>query len=304
LPPHIQFARSVDWAATSLGTIETWSAELRGMCNLIMASPHPSAMYWGREHVAIYNESYTLLAGQKHPQLMGSRYRDAWSEIWSALEDVFDAAFDHATATMKDDDCLFIIRNGFLEETYFSWSIIPLIGDNGTVVGLYNPAFEKTRRKVAERRMLTLREIGERTATARHVPQFWNLLLEGLSINELDAPLVMVYSLDTDLYEDGLPSSASSSGAASKVAHLEGTLGVAPGHRAAPRVIDLKSSSQGFAWAFRQALTQDKPVVLRVDDGTLDPVLLEGIKWRGFGDPSRSVVVAPIHPTTGESTLG
>lgn len=46
LPPHIRFARSVDWAATSLGPIECWGADLRAMCNLIMASPHPAAMYW------------------------------------------------------------------------------------------------------------------------------------------------------------------------------------------------------------------------------------------------------------------
>lgn len=44
---------------------------------------------------------------------------------------------------MKDDDCLFIRRDNFLEETYFSWSIIPMVGRDGSVMGLYNPAFEK-----------------------------------------------------------------------------------------------------------------------------------------------------------------
>ena len=304
LPPHIQFARGIDWAATSLGPIESWAADLRGMCNLIMASPHPAAMYWGPEYVSIYNEPYILLAGQKHPTLMGMRYRDAWAEIWEPLKEVLDNAYYNAQATMKDDDCLFLIRNGFLEETYFSWSIIPLIGDQGSVVGLYNPAFEKTRRKVAERRMLTLREIGERTAAARHVSQFWGLLLDGLSFNELDVPLVMVYSLAYERSDNDVPMSGSSSGAAMKTARLEGTLGITAGHKAAPPVIDLRSSQEGFAWTFRQALTQDKPIVLRAQDNTLDTSLLEGIQWRGFGDPSRVVVITPIHPTTGDSTLG
>lgn len=84
---------------------------------------------------------------------------------------------------MKDDDCLFVNRNGFLEEAYFSWSIIPLIGEDGTVVGTYNPAFDKTRRKIAERRMLTLREIGERTATARELKGFWGQVIKGLEYN-------------------------------------------------------------------------------------------------------------------------
>ncbi|KIW86788.1 uncharacterized protein Z519_12574 [Cladophialophora bantiana CBS 173.52] len=304
LPAHIRFARGIDWSATSLGPIQDWSVELRGMCNLIMASPHPSAMYWGPDHIAIYNEAYVLLAGQKHPALMGARYRDAWFEIWDALKGVFDNAFKNAQATMKDDDCLFIMRNGFLEETYFSWSIIPLIGADGGVVGLYNPAFEKTRRKIAERRMLTLREIGERTAAAREVSQFWGLLLQGLEYNEYDAPMVLVYSLNEDLAESEVASSGSSGAASNKVCYLEGSLGIPAGHRSAPPVIDMKTGTRGFAASFRQALTTDRPIVLRVDDGSLDPDMLENIEWRGFGDPSKIVVISPIHPTTGESTLG
>ena len=114
LPRHIQFARSIDWASTSLGPMETWNADLRAMCNLIMASPHPAAMYWGEDFVAIYNEAYILLAGQKHPELMGQPYAEAWKEIWFAVEEVFASATNNAQATMKDDDRLFIDRAGFL----------------------------------------------------------------------------------------------------------------------------------------------------------------------------------------------
>ncbi|KAJ9664672.1 hypothetical protein H2198_000018 [Neophaeococcomyces mojaviensis] len=304
LPEHIQFARNFDWGSTPLGPITEWSADLRGMCNLIMASPHPAAMYWGPEHVAIYNEPYIMLAGKKHPQLMGTRYQDAWPEIWHVIENVFSVVMTNAQATMKDDDCLFMERNGFPEETYFSWSIIPLIGDDGSVVGLYNPAFEKTRRKIAERRMLTLREIGERTGAARAVHQFWSLLIEGFQYNEYDAPLVIVYSLsEGDENNDGA-SSVSSTAAALKQCRLEGALGVNPGHPAAPETIDLKYDGKGFGAMFKQAITTEKPIVLTLEDGTLDKSLLEGIEWRGFGDPSRVVVITPIRPTTGESTLG
>jgi PAS domain-containing protein len=182
LPRHIQFARSIDWAATPLGPIEEWGFDLRAMCNLIMGSPHPAAMYWGPEYIALYNEAYVMLAGNKHPKLMGQSYKDAWKEIWPEIEDIFAGAMESGQATMKDDDRLFIFRNGFQEETYFSWSIIPLVGEDGSVVGLYNPCFEKTRRKIAERRMLTLREVGERTAAARDVKAFWGQVIKGLEV--------------------------------------------------------------------------------------------------------------------------
>jgi PAS domain S-box-containing protein len=303
LPPHLQFARSVNWAATSLGPIENWDADLRTMCNLIMASPHPAAMYWGPDLIAIYNEAYILLAGNKHPILMGQSYKEAWAEIWDDVKDVFASAMSSAQATMKDDDCLFINREDYLEETYFSWSIVPIIGGDGSVVGLYNPAFEKTRRKIAERRMLTLREIGERTATAREVSKFWPLLLKGLGYNEVDAPLVLIYSVAEDADNDA--SLVQSGGMVTeKTLLLEGWLGIPPGHRLAPKEIDLSKNMEGFAPIFRDAIKADKPLILSEEDGTLDRELLEGIQWRGYGDPSPTIVVCPIQPTTGESTLG
>jgi hypothetical protein len=124
MPEHIRFARSIDWASTSLGPIGTWGSDLRQMCNLIMASPHPAAMYWGDDLIAIYNEAYIMLAGQKHPSLMGQSYSVAWSEIWEDVKDVFANARLTGEATMKDDDGLFLKRSNYLEETYFSWSIV------------------------------------------------------------------------------------------------------------------------------------------------------------------------------------
>lgn len=306
LPPHIQFARSIDWASGPLGPIEDWSPELRSMCNLIMASPHPAAMYWGKDLVAIYNEAYILLAGQKHPRLMGQKYRDAWSEIWDAIEPIFVNARETGQATMKDDDCLFIERSTLptlLEETYFSWSLIPLVGEEGSVVGFYNPAFEKTRRKIAERRMHTLRDVGEATAAARDLKGFWEQLRAGLEDNEYDTPFVIIYSVTGDSGSDA-SSMQSDSTAGSKQCVLEGSLGLPEGHRAAPAQIDLKEGTSFFGNIFRAAMKSERPLLLRVEDGTLDATALEGIEWRGFGDPCQAAVCCPIHLTGGGSVLG
>ncbi|KAL8910977.1 MAG: hypothetical protein Q9171_003788 [Xanthocarpia ochracea] len=304
LPAHIQFTRSIDWAATKLGPIQCWSTELRSMCNLIMASPHPAAMYWGEDLVAIYNEAYILLAGQKHPSLMGQSYRTAWAEIWLDVKDVFASAISTGQATMKDDDCLFIQRSGapgYLEETYFSWSIIPLVGSDGSVVGLYNPAFEKTRRKVAERRMLTLRDVGEKTAAAHDLPSFWQNVLEALAWNAYDAPFVMIYSVADDPESDV---SSVSSGLGIKHCTLECALGVPEGHQARPSHIDLRNGNHFWARVFREAMKDSRPLVLQTDNGTLNADLLQGIQWRGFGDKCRAAVCCPIHLTGGESILG
>ncbi|KAK4129215.1 hypothetical protein N657DRAFT_561079 [Parathielavia appendiculata] len=305
LPDHHKFARSIDWAATSLGPVELWPMELRILSTLIMGSPHPAALYWGRDHVAIYNEAYITVAGQKHPRLMGSRYQDIWPEIWDEIQPVFEAAWNSGYATMKNDDTLFLWRHGYVEETSFNWGIIPLVGGDGTVVALYNPAFENTRRRIAERRMLTLREIGIKTAQARDVKSFWKQLRKGLEYNELDAPFALIYSAGED-NESEVSSLSSGSLSHPPQILLQDSIGVPEGHPCAVRSIDLRSSDEGFARYMRESLAQSAtPIILSEEDGSLPTELLKGVSWTGYGDPCRTLVVFPVHPTTAcDSVVG
>ncbi|RKU44637.1 hypothetical protein DL546_007499 [Coniochaeta pulveracea] len=304
IPQHVLFARSVDWASTPLGPVEQWPSELRSMSNMIMGSPNPAAMYWGPEYVAIYNEAYTALAGKKHPRLMGMRYEDAWPEIWDDIRPVFDAAWNSGQATMKHDDRLFVTRHGFLEETFFNWSIVPLIGGDGSVVAIYNPAFDNTRRKVNERRMLALNGVGEKISRSKDVKSFWQQVRLGLEESEYDVPFALIYSV-TDDPESEISSMHSGSLSNPPLITLEGSLGAPPDHPAAVPTIDLRTSDEGFAPYMRDSMASpNTPIVLRRDDGTLPEELIAGLAWRGFGDPSHTIVVFPVHPTTGESVVG
>lgn len=306
LPRHVQFTRNINWAATPLGPIKDWSFDLRAMCNLIMGSPHPAAMYWGSDYTAIYNEAYILLAGQKHPTLMGQSYKIAWAEIWDDVEGSFAKARSSGQATMKDDDRLFIIRNGYLEECYFAWSIIPLVGEDGSVVGLYNPAWEKTRRVISERRMLTLREVGEKTATARNIKGFWTQVIKALEYNPFDIPFALLYSVNEDVDSDMSSQRSLTSGGMSQApcCVLEATIGVPSGHRSAATPLDLNTSEDGFAPYLRESVKLDRPILLTTEKGTLSTELIGGLECVGFGDPCRAAVVIPLHATSRESILG
>lgn len=198
---------------------------------------------------------------------------------------------------------LYLHRSGFLEETYFSWALVPLLREDGTVVGVYNPAFEKTRRKVAERRMLTLREIGERTASARDVKGFWGEVLKGLEGNGYDAPFVLLYHV-TDDADSEISSIDSISAILNKSCTLEGCLGVLHNEQVAPKQLDFKTSDEGFAPYFREALHAEQPILLEVENGTLPAALVEGLERRGFDDQCRAAVVCPIYPITGDAVLG
>lgn len=85
---------------------------------------------------------------------------------------------------------------------------------------------------------------------------------------------------------------------------LEGSLGVPQGHRSAESPLNLQMSDAGFAPYLRESMKSKGAVLLTTEDGTLSYDLIDGLEWRGWGDPCRAVVVCPIHPTTGESIVG
>ncbi|CAI4218611.1 unnamed protein product [Parascedosporium putredinis] len=305
---HIRFARSVDWASTPLGPIDSWPLNLRVMANLIMASPHPAAIYWGPENAIIYNEAYIEIAGQKHPRLMGRACVHAWTSTWDQLDPVFREARESGQAIMKYDDHIFVDRQGFIEEVYFTWSMVPVLDDEGEVVGVYNPAFENTRRRIGERRMLTLRRISERIGTTTDVEGFWTRVLKGLESNGYDIPFALIYSAK-EVPSGGLSSSSSISSSAADSLDpklpqltLEGSLGFPSGHRAAAKHIDLSASDEGFAPYLRKALEAEEcPIMLSSTEGTLPSTLLDGIEPRGFEDPCQRAIILRLRASPAES---
>ncbi|CAP67441.1 uncharacterized protein PODANS_1_24440 [Podospora anserina S mat+] len=305
LSAHLQYARTVNWAITPLGPMEKWSPEFKQTANLCMNNPHPAALFWGSELTMLYNEAYaTEVAGNKHPSLMGTGFSGPFSELWDYLRPIFAECARTGISVRKEDDYLPIDRHGLLEETFFSWSFTPMYGGTDRILGFYNAPFETTKQVINRRRMHTINKIGERTAQAKAVKQFWKFVLEGLQDNERDVPFALLYSVGDGEGEDNDHSSMSSGSTISlKTCHLEGSIGVPDGHMAAPTHLDLKRSREGFVPSFREAMRTREPTLLHTRDGTLPEVLLEGINWRGFGDPCREAVIFPVRPTNGDAVL-
>lgn len=138
---------------------------------------------------------------------------------------------------------------------------------------------------------------------ARDLKGFWAHVVEGLASNEYDIPFALLYSVVEDLNDESSPIDPNNSKQSSRCT-LEGVLGVPNQHPAAPTSLDLKISQDGFAPYLRESVKTGGPVLLRTEDGTLSPHLIEGFQWRGFEDPCTESVVCPIRPTTSDAILG
>ena len=300
LREHTKFIRSIDWASTPLGRMDTWSQSLREIVNLMIRHPFPCALFWGEELTVIYNEAYKVeVAGSKHPELMGTGFSGPFSEVWDSVAAIFKECALTGKAERRENEYLPIERFGYLEETFFSWSITPVYGGTDKILGFYNAPFETTYQTVSNRRMHMLRHLGERLNATRTVKEFWKRCLEGLEHNPQDVPFALLYSV-VDNDDADTASHSSDSTMSSKSCLLEGSIGIPEGHSASPRKLDLKRSQEGFIPAFREAMRTREPTILQTRDGTLPESLLEGIIWRGYGVPCKEAVILPIRPTNGE----
>jgi signal transduction histidine kinase len=220
----VQLIRSKDWSQTQLGAIETWPESLQTTVSLCLASSFPINLAWGPGYVQIWNEGYSRVCGDKHPGELGSDYRECWASAWPAIGGAFETACAGETAYLENQP-MFLDRNGYLEETCFTFSLSPIRDETGRVVGLFHPVTETTAGMLSERRTRSLRDLASRAGHARSVTEA-ALSLEVLAGFELDLPFLLLYLGD----EDG------------SRARLVGHTGLQPGHRLSPPVIELASA--------------------------------------------------------------
>ncbi|GAA4324571.1 sensor histidine kinase [Flaviaesturariibacter amylovorans] len=145
--------RSKDWSRTPLGPPETWPQSLRTTVSLLLNSQFPMFVWWGPELIALYNDAYVPIAGEKHPTMLGQSGRIAWEEIWSDLGSLVDSVFA-GISTWSEDQLLVMNRRGYFEETYFTFSYSPVLNDEGAVGGLFCACIETTGKVLAARRIL------------------------------------------------------------------------------------------------------------------------------------------------------
>jgi PAS domain S-box-containing protein len=142
--------RGHDWSSSPLGEPASWPQPLRTVVALLLQSRFPMFVAWGAELGFLYNDAYAEILGSKHPAALGSRFRDIWSEIWSDISPLIDAAMA-GEATYREDLPLVMNRKGFDEETWFTFSYSPVRDEAGSIAGMFCAVSETTEKVVAER---------------------------------------------------------------------------------------------------------------------------------------------------------
>jgi len=142
-----------DWAATPLGAFERWPERLRFAVELCLATSSPSAVYWGPSLVVVHNDAFADGLGEPPMRILGQPAREAYGDLWEWLGPQFTAVIESGQGISVAEQMIPILRDGIIEERYWTYNLIPLRDDDGGVAGVLSQRDEVTRAVQAERRL-------------------------------------------------------------------------------------------------------------------------------------------------------
>lgn len=143
--------RDFDWSGHPIGTPDTWPQSLRSALGICLNSAFPTAIYWGPQLRLLYNDAWSAIPGPRHPGCLGEPASEVWSDIWHVIEPQFETVIKTGEGIFLDDQLLPMRRYGFEEETYWSYSFTPLLGEDGSIEGVFNSGQETTAKVLKQR---------------------------------------------------------------------------------------------------------------------------------------------------------
>ncbi len=158
--------RAFDWAATPVGPVADWPASLQFLVELLLAARQPMFLWWGPALTQFYNDGYRpSLGADRHPAALGAAGRAFWADAWPIIGPEIEAILHGGPATWHEDHLVPIVRDGQLQDVYWTYGYTPVRDEAGDVGGVLVTVIETTaqvlgRAAQAEREQLEVRLSG------------------------------------------------------------------------------------------------------------------------------------------------
>lgn len=193
-----QRIREYDWAGTPLGPVDTWPQSLRTCIRIMLTSRQPIWIGWGKQLIKFYNDPYKAIVGGKHPWALGKPASVVWKDIWRDIEPMLKQVMEQDEGTYVESQLLIMDRNGYAEETYYTFSYTPIPGNDGKTAGMFCANTDDTDKIISERQLRTLTQLGKRLSDSRTQKEIIEKTIATLTENPHDFPFALFYSFASD----------------------------------------------------------------------------------------------------------
>lgn len=214
--------RNLDWSKQPLGDPAAWPQSLKTAIRIMLTSRQPIWIGWGRDLYFFYNDPYQSIIGGKHPGAVAQPAKLVWQEIWDDIGPMLATAMSGVEGTYVEEQLLIMERNGYPEETYYTFSYSPIPDDDGMPGGIICANTDDTKRVIGERQLALLRDLAGRSANARSWIEACRQSAEALQEHPRDLPFALIYMGEAE----GAP------------LHLLGSAGLSADHSGLAEILD------------------------------------------------------------------
>ena len=186
--------RHHDWRSSPLGAPDTWPSSLRTAVGIMLNSSFPMFLAWGPALTFLFNDAYTPILGKRQAHALAMPFAELWSDIWADISPLVQTALS-GESIYADSLLLIMERNGFPEETYFTFSYSPVHDESGQVAGMFCACTETTQQILGERRQRFQLEVADKLRSLSE-PQQITGLASALLGKHLQLSRVLYATLD------------------------------------------------------------------------------------------------------------
>ncbi|MBB3934229.1 PAS domain-containing hybrid sensor histidine kinase/response regulator [Aureimonas phyllosphaerae] len=141
---------SHDWRATALADAAAWTPALRTSLSIVLRSPVPMVLLWGPEGLCLYNDAFSILVGDRHPDLLGASVRDAGLDALGLDAETMAGVLGGKALTDHARELTFR-RDGAVRQVFVDLGCSPVAGEDEAPAGILCVVTDVTDRVLAER---------------------------------------------------------------------------------------------------------------------------------------------------------
>ncbi|HET6543792.1 MAG TPA: PAS domain S-box protein [Chryseolinea sp.] len=142
-----KFILSKDWSRNSIGEIRFWPDSLTSFVRLCLNAQFPAIIWWGREFVQIYNDTFAKVF-HIPPESLGTKGKDF--QLWSSLGDSLREVLENGKATEVRRK-LGLNPESVTGEREFIFYHTPIVAASGTVEGVFTIVSEPPHETVSRK---------------------------------------------------------------------------------------------------------------------------------------------------------
>jgi signal transduction histidine kinase/ActR/RegA family two-component response regulator len=184
-----------DWSTTALGPVEYWPEGLKTATRIMLATPSPAFIWWGRDLTHLHNDACAKLLGRGRS--IGRPASEIRRDIWDAMGPEVCDALEANTALTVTERRIVASRPGREREIFCSFTLVPIRDEWGSAGGVLGIGDDVTAAVVSRQRLASLRSLKD-IGKAESVKTACEWAAAAVASDVRDIPFALVYLVEPD----------------------------------------------------------------------------------------------------------